>query len=149
MALVNGVVGSSQRVEPRAQVEQQRRVEAGADLAGEHEVVALEVADEQRAEAHARALRIGESADHQFLRRLALHLEPGLRAAVFVRRVAALGDHAFPSLAARPLPRRVAVQRLYPRDREPKRNRLEQRATLVQAAGDVMFFPLSQSTSNT
>src|SRR6185503_19982212 len=61
-----------QRVEPRAQVEQQPGVEAGADLAREHEIVAVVVANEQRAEADARALRIGEAADHQLLRRLAL-----------------------------------------------------------------------------
>ena len=36
--------------EPLAEVQQQLRVEAGADLPGEHEVVSLEVADEQRAE---------------------------------------------------------------------------------------------------
>ncbi len=41
----------------------------GADLAGEDEVVALEVADEQRAESDARALRVGEAADDEVLRR--------------------------------------------------------------------------------
>ena len=42
------------RIEPRAKIEQQPRVEAGANLPREHEVVALEVADEQRAEADPR-----------------------------------------------------------------------------------------------
>ena len=51
---VNGGFGDLERVEPRAQVEQQLGVEARADLAGEDEVVAFEVADEQRAEADAR-----------------------------------------------------------------------------------------------
>ena len=54
-----------ERVEPRAQVEQQRRVEAGADLPGEARSRPVEVADEQRAEADARALRIGEAADDE------------------------------------------------------------------------------------
>ena len=56
-------------VEPRAQLEQQLGVEARADLAGEHEISPVEVADEQRAEADAAALRIGEAADDEFLRR--------------------------------------------------------------------------------
>ena len=98
-ALVNGVFGDLERVEPRAQVEQQLGVEAGADLAGEHEIVLFEVADQQRAQADARALRIGEAADDELLRRLALHLQPVRRAAVLVRRVAPLGDDALPSLA--------------------------------------------------
>ena len=100
-----------ERVQPRAQIEQQLRVEAGADLAGEDEVVPLEVADEQRAQADARALRIGEPADHELLRRLALHLQPVRRAAVLVRRVAPLRDDALPALAARALPRLRIVER--------------------------------------
>src|SRR5437867_1854925 len=71
--------------EPLAEVQQQLRVEAGADLPGEHEVVSLEVADEQRAEPDPAPLRIGESADHELLRRLAFHLQPVPRAAVLVR----------------------------------------------------------------
>ena len=67
-ALVNGVFFDLQRVEPRAQLEQQLGVEAGADLSREDQVVAVVVADEQRAEADARPLRIGEAADHQLLR---------------------------------------------------------------------------------
>ena len=66
-AFVNGGFGISRRVELRAQVQQQLRVEAGADLPGEHEVVVLEIADEQRAEPDARALGIGESADDELL----------------------------------------------------------------------------------
>src|SRR5262245_3412266 len=65
-------------IEPRAQIEQQLRVEARADFAGEHEIVWLalrlalrapralsrgEIPDEQRTEPDARALRIGEAAD--------------------------------------------------------------------------------------
>ena len=56
------------RVEPRAQIEQQLRVEAGSDLSGEDEVAAVEIADEQRAEADAAALRIREAADDEILR---------------------------------------------------------------------------------
>src|SRR5688572_16677027 len=73
-------------IEPLTQVEEQGVVEAGSDLAGEDEVVRFEIPDEQRAEADARALRIGEPADDQFLRRLALHFEPVLRTAMFVGR---------------------------------------------------------------
>ena len=75
-----------ERIEPRAQVQQQLRVEARADLPGEDEVgrPSLEVADQQRAQADAGSLRIGEPADHELLRRLALHLQPVRRAAVLV-----------------------------------------------------------------
>src|SRR5687767_4637050 len=86
-----------ERVEPRAQVEQQLCVETGADLAGKDEVLSFVIADEQGAEADARALRIGEPADYELLRRLAFHLEPQRRAPLLVGRAAALGDDAFPS----------------------------------------------------
>ena len=125
--------GDLERVEPRAQVEQQLRVEARADLAGEHEVVALEVADEQRAQADARALRIGEAADDELLARLALHLQPVRRAAVLVGRVAPLGDDALPALGARALPR-LAARRAAARAAAAARSgsALEQRAALVE-----------------
>jgi hypothetical protein len=45
-------------------------------LSREDETVAVVVADEPRAETRARALRIGEAADHDLLRELALHLQP-------------------------------------------------------------------------
>src|SRR5256885_1102341 len=61
------------------------RGEAGADLAREGEPpLALVDADEQRAQAHARALRVREAADHELLPQEALHLEPGARAARLV-----------------------------------------------------------------
>src|SRR5262245_51933255 len=63
-------------VEPGAKRQEQLRIESRTELARKDEVVAIEIADEQRAEADASALRIGESADDQLLRRLALHLEP-------------------------------------------------------------------------
>ena len=101
-----------EHVELPPKVEQQLRVEAGADLAGEDEVLAVEVAHEQRAEADARSLRVGKPADDKLLRRLALHLEPVARAAVLVPGVAALGDDALPALAAGALPRLRAAQPL-------------------------------------
>src|SRR5258705_7628619 len=72
-------------IEPRAEIEQQLRVEAGPDFSGEDEIVRLalrlelrtrralprgEIADQQRAEADARALRIGEAANHELLARI-------------------------------------------------------------------------------
>ena len=51
IALVNGDCRHLERVEPRAQLEQQLGVEPRPDLAGEDEVVAVEVADEQRPQA--------------------------------------------------------------------------------------------------
>src|SRR5438132_11998317 len=65
-----------ERIQPRAEVQQQLRIEARADLAREDKVDAalFEVADEQRAKADASALRSGEPADQELLRRLALHL---------------------------------------------------------------------------
>ena len=60
----------------RAEVQQQLRVEAGADLPGEHELVVLEIPDEQCTQPDAAALRVSESADDELLGELALHLEP-------------------------------------------------------------------------
>ena len=65
-----------ERVEPCPEVQQQPRIEARANLPGKNELVVFEIADEQRAQAHANALRIGEAADHKLLRSLALHLQP-------------------------------------------------------------------------
>src|SRR5262245_20016721 len=61
--------GNLEPVEPRAQIEQELRVEARADFPGEDEVAAVVVADEERAEPDARALRIREPADDELLRR--------------------------------------------------------------------------------
>src|ERR1044071_964670 len=62
------------RVETRAQLQQEFRIEAGAELSREHEIIAFVIADQQRAETDARAARVGESADDELLRGLALHL---------------------------------------------------------------------------
>src|SRR5690349_2146900 len=75
-----------ERVEALAQREQPAGVEPGADLPGEPQlargVMPYSVPDQQRAEALARALRIGPAADHELLRDLALHLHPVGRAPV-------------------------------------------------------------------
>src|SRR5215471_3692495 len=63
-------------IEARSQIAQQLRVESRTDFAGEGEIVTVEVPDQQRAEADAGALWIGEAADDQLLGGLALHLEP-------------------------------------------------------------------------
>ena len=77
-------------------------VEARADLAGVAQLAVLVVADEQRAELAARALRRREAADHQLLLGVALELQPVARAAADVGAVGALGDHALPAPSGRP-----------------------------------------------
>src|SRR6266571_8328478 len=72
-------------VEPRTQVQQQLRVEAGADFAGKDEIIPIEIPHEQRAETDTAAPWIRESANDELLRSLALHLQPVRRAAVLVR----------------------------------------------------------------
>src|SRR6476661_7254961 len=62
-----------ERIEPCAKIEQQPGVKARTDLSGEDEVFLFEVADEQRAQTDARALRIGKPSYHELLRGLALH----------------------------------------------------------------------------
>src|SRR3954447_10388712 len=116
--LAEGRLVRLERVELLAQVRQRPGVEPGADLAGVAQDAVLVVADEQRAEADARALRLGEAADHDLLLEEALELEPVTRAAGAVRRIGALGDHALPALRARALVRRSrrAVQRLAQRE---------------------------------
>src|SRR5688572_17350945 len=51
-------------------------------LPAKHEVVSVEVAHQQRAEANTGALRIREAAHNQFLRRLTFHLQPVWRSSV-------------------------------------------------------------------
>ena len=135
VAFVNGDVGTSMRVEPRSQIQQELCVEAGADLPGKHEIAAFVVADEQRAQADARALRIGEPAHDELLRRLALHLQPVLRAAMLVRRASPLGDHAFPALAPGALPRFLVVEQLDAPHRALERQLLQERPSLFERQG--------------
>src|SRR5690348_2912501 len=59
---------SLERVEPGAERDQLPGIEAGADATGEHEVLVLEVSDEQRAEPDAAPLRVGEAAHDELLR---------------------------------------------------------------------------------
>src|SRR6186997_19130 len=61
-------LGDFDRIEALAKIEQEFRVEARANLSGEHQVVAVVIANEQRPESDARALRIGEAADNELLR---------------------------------------------------------------------------------
>src|SRR5260370_16019118 len=82
-----------ERVQLPAEIEEQLRVEAGADLPGKHKVIALEVTDEQGAQADPSTLRIREPTSHELLRRLALHFQPVRRSAMLVWRTAALRDH--------------------------------------------------------
>jgi hypothetical protein len=66
------------RVEALPQIDKHPRVEPGADLPGEHEVVMLVATHQQRPQAYASTLRIGEAADDEVLRELTLHLQPVL-----------------------------------------------------------------------
>src|SRR4029453_18635873 len=111
VAFVNGVFSISIASSRVRKIQEELRIESGADLAGEDEVVLLVVTDEERAEADAAALRVREPADDELLRRLAFHLQPVRRAAVLVSRVAPLRDHAFPALAAGAFPRLRVVER--------------------------------------
>ena len=61
-------------IELGAQVVQEFRIKAGADLAGENEIIAVVVANQQGAQADALALRIGEAADYELLGQLTFHL---------------------------------------------------------------------------
>jgi hypothetical protein len=72
-------------VQPSTKLQQQFRVEAGADFAREDEIIPIEVAYEQRAETDPAALWIRESANDKFLSGLALHLQTVRRAAMLVR----------------------------------------------------------------
>src|SRR4029078_1996642 len=68
----------------------------GPHLARELEAaVAVVDSEEQRAQAHARPFGLGEAADHKFLPRQALDLEPRSRAGGLVGSVAALRNDAF------------------------------------------------------
>ena len=99
---------------------------------GKDEIAAFVIADEQRAEADARALRIGETAHHELLRRFAFHLQPVLRPAMFERRALTLGDDTFPALAPRLLPRRRIVEELHALHRWLKRQRLQEGAAFFE-----------------
>ena len=63
-------------IELASQVEQKVCIKAGADLAGEDEIIAVVITNQQSAQADSFALGIGEAADYEFLGQLAFHLQP-------------------------------------------------------------------------
>src|SRR5262249_49685942 len=87
-------------VQPGTKIQQQLRVEAGSDLAREHEIVCVVIPHQKCAKSDAAALRICESANDEFLSRLAFHLEPMRRASMLIQGRPSLGNHSFPSFAA-------------------------------------------------
>ena len=132
LALVNGVFGIS-RASSRARRSSSSLVSKPVPIfPAKHEVVPVEVPDQQRAETHALALRIGEAADDEVVRLLALHLQPVLRAAMLVGRVAALRDDALPSFGAGALPGLRIVEQRHLRERQSERHAAQQRATLFE-----------------
>ena len=72
----NGQLFCAIDVERPPQLERAFLREAGADPAAEDQLPAFVVADQQRADARARAFRIGEAADHELLLADALGLDP-------------------------------------------------------------------------
>src|SRR4029453_91494 len=88
--------GNLEDIETTAEIEEEARVETGADLAAEDEVAGIEIPDQQGAESDAASLRIGEAADDELLCGFAFHLEPVRRPTMFVEGVASFGDDAFP-----------------------------------------------------
>lgn len=85
-------LGDFDLAEPCMQSDQLPHVEPCAGFAGKDELVAFEVA-EQRPETTAFTLWIIEAADCQLVRRLAFHLESIRGPAVFIGRIATLGNH--------------------------------------------------------
>ena len=92
-----------ERDQARVQVARGARVPAGADVAGVGQHALLVRAEEQAADLAARAVAVGEAADHELLAQRALQLEPGLAALRHVGRVGALDDDALELHAARRL----------------------------------------------
>src|SRR4051795_11319230 len=80
--------------ELRTECPQHRVAEPGADLARVDEDAAVVVAEQQRTEPGAAALRLGPAADDELLVPDALELEPVLRPTTGVRRRRAFGDDA-------------------------------------------------------
>src|SRR5581483_3728372 len=71
-------------------------IKSGADLGGEHELVAFVVADQNRAEIGTRTFRLGVTADDKFLFQAPLEFHPGAASPPrFVAGIALLGDEAF------------------------------------------------------
>src|SRR5688572_12562793 len=84
---------ATQSAHPRRERLQRSAGEAGPNLAGEMQILALEVADEQRAKMLPCALRRSEAADHELLLGDTFQFDPRAAAASdFVNRVALLAD---------------------------------------------------------
>ena len=112
VAFVNGVVGIS-RASSRARRSSSSVVSKPVPtLPAKHEIAHLRSSRRAARPRPTRLpLRIGEAADDELLRRLALHLQPVLRATMLVLGVAPLGDDAFPPFAAGALPGLRIVER--------------------------------------
>ena len=91
------------------QLDQVALVEAGADLARVHQQPALVNTQQERAQADARAGRIGEAADDELLTVQALDLQPVPAAAVAVDAVGQLADHSLQALLASGAEERLAA----------------------------------------
>src|SRR5207253_698874 len=100
-----------QAVELPAQVHKRLVRVAGAHLAGVAELLAVVavIAHEQRAQAHARALRVREATDHELLPAHAFDLHPAVAASADVAALCVLADDALLPLLARLPPKRLAV----------------------------------------
>src|ERR1043165_7857260 len=77
-------------------------VKTRSDLAREKKFLFFKIADEQRAEKFSRTLRIGETADHEFLFERDLQLDPRAGAQPrFIKRIFAFADQTFQPKFAR------------------------------------------------
>src|SRR5215831_4571603 len=99
--VVEGRLVRLQGFQAAPQVAQQIVVESRADPSRVAKTFSLLLhAEQQRAEADSRSLRVGEAADHELLTRRALALEPVGAAAGSCERLAPLADDSFePALA--------------------------------------------------
>ena len=105
LAVVEGVGLLAQLVEPLAEVEQHLAGISRADLARVAEPLALVIADQERPEPDARALRVGPAGDDELLPPDALDLHPGVAAARDVEAVQPLADDPFLGRLAGPASR--------------------------------------------
>src|SRR5689334_8405111 len=87
--------GAHERAKPSGEVAERRRREAGADLARVAQTIAVEGADENRAEVRARASRLRAATDDELLLGADLDFSPRQRAlSRLVRRRLVLGHDA-------------------------------------------------------
>src|SRR4051794_28833322 len=102
-------VRSLQLPHPLAEVGERPLVETGADLAGVAELAVLVVADEERPEVGALAMRRGEAPDHELLLMRALQLQPVRGAGARVAALGPLGDQPLEAAPAGVLEQGLAV----------------------------------------